>query len=52
MNEDVFKVSVDADFFKGKNVILFDDLLTSGKTIEEFKEKIEAAGAYVEEEIF
>ena len=52
VNEDVFKVSVDADFFKGKNVILFDDLLTSGKTIEEFKEKIEAAGAYVEEEIF
>lgn len=52
VNEDVFKVCVDADFFKGKNVILFDDLLTSGKTIEEFKEIIEAAGAYVEEEIF
>ena len=52
VNEDVFKVCVDADFFKGKNVILFDDILTSGKTIEEFKEIIEAAGAYVEEEIF
>lgn len=41
-----------AAMLKAMNVILFDDLLTSGKTIEEFKEKIEAAGAYVEEEIF
>ena len=52
VSEEFFKVCVDADFFKGKNVILFDDLLTSGKTIGEFKSKIEAAGAYVEEEIF
>lgn len=38
--------------FNGKQVILFDDLLTSGKTIEDFRSKLEAAGAYVEREIF
>ena len=48
----LFHVSINADFFKGKNVILFDDLLTSGKTIESFKKQLEAAGAYVEREIF
>ena len=52
VSEEVYRVSVDADFFKGKNVILFDDLLTSGKTIAEFKSQLEAVGAYVEEEIF
>ncbi len=52
VSEEIYKVSVDGDFFKGKNVILFDDLLTSGKTIGEFKRQLEAVGAYVEEEIF
>ena len=52
VSEEIYKVSVDGDFFKGKNVILFDDLLTSGKTIGEFKSQLEAVGAYVEEEIF
>lgn len=52
VNEDVYHVSVDGEYFKGKQVILFDDLLTSGKTIEDFRRKLEAAGAYVEREIF
>jgi predicted amidophosphoribosyltransferase len=52
VNEDVYHVSVDGEFFKGKQVILFDDLLSSGKTIEDFRSKLEAAGAYVEREIF
>ena len=50
--EDVYHVSLDGSYFKGKNVILFDDLLTSGKTIEAFRAKLEQAGAYVEREIF
>lgn len=52
VNEDIYHVSVDGEYFKGKQVILFDDLLTSGKTIEDFRSKLEAAGAYVEREIF
>lgn len=48
VNEDIYHVSVDGEYFKGKQVILFDDLLTSGKTIEDFRRKLEAAGAYVE----
>lgn len=52
VNEEIYHVSVDGKFFKGKQVILFDDLLTSGKTIEDFRNKLEAAGAYVEREIF
>lgn len=52
VNEDIYHVSVDGEYFKGKQVILFDDLLTSGKTIEDFRRKLEAAGAYVEREIF
>lgn len=51
VSEQLYHVSVDGDF-KGKTVILFDDLLTSGRTIEEFRAKVEAAGAYVEREIF
>lgn len=52
VNEDIYHVSVAGEYFKGKQVILFDDLLTSGKTIEDFRSKLEAAGAYVEREIF
>lgn len=52
VNESLYHVSINAEFFKGKNVILFDDLLTSGQTIESFKKQLEAAGAYVEREIF
>lgn len=52
VNEQLYHVAIDGDFFKGKQVILFDDLLTSGQTIEDFRAKLEQAGAYVEREIF
>lgn len=52
VSEDIYHVSVDSSYFAGKNVILFDDLLTSGQTITEFKEQLEAAGAYIDREIF
>lgn len=45
VSEDIYHVTVDSSYFAGKNVILFDDLLTSGQTITEFKEQLEAAGA-------
>lgn len=42
-----YTVNLDADFFKGKRVIVFDDLITSGATAEEFKEQLEVVGATV-----
>lgn len=42
-----YMVNLDADFFKGKKVIIFDDLITSGATAEEFKEQLENVGATV-----
>ena len=39
--------SVDNSFFKGRNVILFDDIITSGKSMERFKRLLESAGANV-----
>lgn len=42
-----YAVSTDPDFFNGKNVILFDDLITTGTTAETFAEELEAVGANV-----
>lgn len=42
-----YLVSADTDFFEGKNVILFDDLITTGATANEFAEELESAGANV-----
>lgn len=42
-----YAVSTDPDFFNGKNVILFDDLITTGATAEKFAEELEAVGANV-----
>lgn len=42
-----YGVSTDPDFFNGKNVILFDDLITTGTTAETFAEELEAVGANV-----
>ena len=39
--------SVDGSFFKDKYVILFDDVITSGKSMERFKRLLESAGATV-----
>lgn len=45
VSEELYHVAIDGSYFAGKNVILFDDLLTSGQTINEFKEQLEAAGS-------
>ena len=37
----------DETFFKGRNVIIFDDVLTQGHHLKTMKEKLEAAGAEV-----
>lgn len=41
------EVNLDSDFFKDKYVILFDDVITTGASVERFKNKMENAGATV-----
>lgn len=41
------KFSVDSIFFKDKYIILFDDVITSGKSMERFKRLLESVGANV-----
>lgn len=45
--EEPAEYSFDKDVWKGKMVVLFDDVVTSGKTIKKFKNKIESLGAQV-----
>lgn len=40
-------VSADPEFFANKNVILFDDLITTGDTANEFAAELESVGANV-----
>lgn len=44
---DTNKLSFDEDFFKGKYVLLFDDVITRGDSMRTFKRKIESLGAIV-----
>lgn len=39
--------SINSDYFKDKYVILFDDVITSGRSMENFKRLLEASGAKV-----
>ncbi|MBD5231849.1 MAG: phosphoribosyltransferase [Bacteroidales bacterium] len=41
------ELTLDEEFFKNKFVILFDDVITSGATLERFRKRLEAAGAFV-----
>lgn len=41
------EVSLDTEFFKGKYVLLFDDVITSGRSMEKLKNKLESLGAKV-----
>lgn len=45
--EDNYRVLIDARWFKGKQVIIFDDIITTGKTIENFAAQLTEAGATV-----
>lgn len=45
--ESKFNLSFDEDWFKGKNVILFDDIITTGKSIKWMAERLSSFGAYV-----
>lgn len=38
---------INSSFFKNKNVILFDDVLTSGSSMKKWKEKLEGYGAHI-----
>lgn len=44
---DTDKLSFDNDFFKGKYVLLFDDVITRGHSMNTFKRKMESLGATV-----
>ncbi|MBD5311259.1 MAG: phosphoribosyltransferase [Bacteroides sp.] len=41
------EISFDSSFFRGKYVIIFDDVITSGKSMERFKRFLESVGATV-----
>lgn len=41
------KYTFDENFFRDKYVLLFDDVITSGKSMEKFKNRMECMGAYV-----
>ena len=45
-------VWIDEDFFKGKRILLIDDICTSGRTSDAFKERMESAGAHVRMAMF
>ena len=47
VSEDNYKVAVNDHFFVGKKVIIFDDIMTTGKTSETFATKLTKAGANV-----
>lgn len=46
-NAEPVKYIVDQMFFTGKNVLIFDDIVTCGASIERFKSKLEKAGSHV-----
>ena len=45
-------IIVDAPFFKNKKVILFDDIITTGKTIDKMRDIMESCGAKVIGSVF
>lgn len=46
-NTDTDKLSFDEDFFKGKYILLFDDVITRGDSMRSFKRRMEELGATV-----
>lgn len=45
--EEEYSIELDKNFFNGKFIILFDDIVTSGSTMLEMKRRIEEVGAIV-----
>jgi hypothetical protein len=50
--EDNYEVQIDADFFKGRKVVVLDDIVSSGATADRFAQQLEEAGAEVKGGIF
>lgn len=49
---DDYKVVVNAEFFKGKSVIIFDDIRTTGKSAGAFAAELESMGATIKGGLF
>lgn len=45
--ESGYDVIIDSDYFKGRKVVIFDDLYTSGESARRFADELTAAGARV-----
>ena len=52
VKDDNYEVQVDGDFFKGKKVVIVDDIISSGRTADDFANLLEEAGAEVKGGIF
>ena len=52
VQEDNYQVQIDAAFFKGKKVVVVDDIVSSGRTADNFAKLLEEAGAEVKGGIF
>ena len=52
VKDDNYEVQVDGDFFQGKKVVIVDDIVSSGRTADDFAKMLEEAGAEVKGGIF
>ena len=52
VKDDNYEVQVDGEFFKGKKVVIVDDIISSGRTADDFAKILEDAGAEVKGGIF
>lgn len=52
VKDDNYEVQVDGEFFKGKKVVIVDDIVSSGRTADDFAKVLEDAGAEIKGGIF